>query len=281
MSATAGEVLLARLTEQVAELHRRDAEVRDGVDDAVHQLRVTCRRLRGALATFRPLVDRQITEPVRAELRWLARALGEGRDAEVAHDRLRALVDALPPSEVVGPVRRRLDRTYAERGRAAEGHAARVQDSVRYRRLLDRLDRLVADPPLGERAGSPADVVLPPLVRSDGDRLRKRVADAREAGTLDDAAWHRARKAAKRLRYAVEVLDPDAVEAVQGLTRTLGERQDTVVTRRDLRRIAREAAAAGESTFTYGVLYESERTTAAGLAERFDEDWRRWVAVAR
>ena len=90
-----------------------------------------------------------------------------------------------------------------------------------------------------------------------------------------------ARKAAKRLRYAVEVVDPDAVEAVQGLTRTLGERQDTVVTRRDLRRIAREAAAAGESTFTYGVLYESERTTAAGLAERFDEDWRRWVAVAR
>jgi len=61
--------------------------------DAVHQARVTCRRLRAALGTFGPLLDPAVTGPVRVELRWAARALGGARDAEVVHLRLSSLVD--------------------------------------------------------------------------------------------------------------------------------------------------------------------------------------------
>jgi CHAD domain-containing protein len=39
--------------------------------DAVHQMRVATRRLRSALATYRPLLDRERTDPVRQELKWL------------------------------------------------------------------------------------------------------------------------------------------------------------------------------------------------------------------
>lgn len=288
----AGPVLHARLVEQVAELRHRDCDVRRGVDDGVHQLRVSCRRLRGALATYRPLVDRTVTDPVRDELRWLARTLGDGRDAEVMHERLRELVADLPRSQVLGPVRRRLDRTYAARLRAADAHAQQVLDSPRYRRLLDRLDTLVTAPPWTDVASSPADEVLRARVARDWRRLRRLVelvqaADA--TGTTDpahddirDEMLHDVRKAAKRLRYACEVLEPcwgtpakDLRKAAQEITQVLGDRQDAAVLRTDLRRIARAAAADGEHTFTYGVLHAHEEARAERCDAEFAEVWER------
>lgn len=266
---TAGEVLQARLAELVADLHRSDAEVRDGVENGVHQLRVACRRLRGALSTFRPLVDREVTDPVRADLRWLARTLGGSRDAEVAHARLRALVVDLPAATVVGPVRRRLDRFYGARQEIADEHTGQVLESPRYRRLLARLDAWAADPPFTAGAAAPADDLLAARVGRDAKRLARRIADAETAAQPGrDAAWHRARRAAKRFRYGAETLGDEGLTAVaRRLTSLLGDRQDSVVVRADLRRIARDATAAGESAFTYGVLHEIERATAEGLLD--------------
>src|SRR5512139_1689251 len=78
-----GALLQSRLAEQVEVLKRRDIDVRRDAHDGVHQLRVAIRRLRSALATFRPLVDREVTDPLREELQWVAVLLGEARDAEV------------------------------------------------------------------------------------------------------------------------------------------------------------------------------------------------------
>ncbi|MDO9352185.1 MAG: CHAD domain-containing protein, partial [Solirubrobacteraceae bacterium] len=279
-----------RLLSLVAELRHRDCDVRRGVDDGVHQLRVTCRRLRGALATYRPLVDREVTDPVRDELRWVARTLGDGRDAEVMHVLLRELVADLPRSQVHGPVRRRLDRTYAARLRAADRHAQRVLDSPRYRRLLGRLEALVTQPPWTEAADKPADTVLRKRVARDWNRLEERVAlvhalEEAGDGTRDaayDEALHDVRKAAKRLRYACETLEygwgKDAKrlrKAAQEVTQVLGDRQDTAVLRVDLRRVARAAAAAGESAFTYGVLHAREEARGAQREAEFAEVWER------
>ena len=57
--------------------------------DAVHKARVATRRLRSALRTFRPLLDRTVTDPLRREVRWLTGALGAPRDAEVLLQALR------------------------------------------------------------------------------------------------------------------------------------------------------------------------------------------------
>ena len=286
--APAGRVLHARLAEQVAALLRADSDVRRDVPDGVHQLRVACRRLRAALATYRPLVDVDVTEPVREELRWLARALGDGRDAEVVQHQLRALVDDLPRGLVVGPVRRRVERTYADRRRAAATRAADLLVSRRYLRLLARLDLLVTSPPWTASADDPADDVLLRRVRKDLRRLRDRVAAAEEvaetegAGAAHDEALHDVRKAAKRLRYACEVLEPGwgkeakaLRKAAQSVTQVLGDRQDTAVLRVDLRRIARQAAASGESAFTYGLLYGQAQATGRDREAEFDEVWRR------
>lgn len=280
-SKPASRVLQRRLAVLVADLSHYDSDVRRGVPDGVHQLRVTCRRLRAALATYRPLFDEAVTEPLRTELRWVARTLGDGRDAEVMHDLVRGLVAELPRAQVVGPVRRRVDRSYAARLRAAGGRAETVLTSARYLRLMRRLDAVVAAPPWTPLADEPADDVLRELVARDWRRLHRRVALALDVAddVARDEALHDARKAAKRLRYACEALHPwwpDAKplrKAAQEVTQVLGARQDAAVAQRDLRRVAGEATAAGESAFTYGVLHARAEQEAAQHEQEFAEVW--------
>ena len=270
----AGNLLQRRLAEQVAELLRRDGQVRAGSAEGVHQARVASRRLRCALATYRPLVDRAVTDPVRAELQWLGRALADARDAKVVRERLAALLDEEPPDLVDSSARARLASTYDERGRIAGAHAREVLDSERYFALLDTLERLVDDPPWTDLAARPADDVLRGRVRRDWKRLRRSIAEAADAPDRD-RALHQARKDAKRFRYAAEVLQPvwgkDArrlARSAKRLTSHLGARQDTVVSREHLEEIAGAAEAAAEGAFTWGRLHAREQ----GRAERLDRD---------
>lgn len=85
---TAGTVVARRLSEQVAEVRRLEEAARADTPDSAHKMRVALRRLRSALATFRPVLDRESTDPLRDEIRWLARELGPVRDAEVLQHRL-------------------------------------------------------------------------------------------------------------------------------------------------------------------------------------------------
>lgn len=284
-------VVHAWVAEQVTELARRDAEIRqgsgagEGADEGIHKARVACRRLRGALATYRPLLDRQVTDPIREELRWLARALGPARDLDVAHVRLRRLLDGEPPHLVLGPVAERLDETYGRRRHEAHAAAREALTSERYAALRESLDRLVAAPPWTDRAGEDARDVLPRRVRSEFRRLRRRVLAVQDlAGDRErrDEAVHAARRAAKRLRYAAESLQPvwgsDAKRLAKAATRfaaELGTRQDAVVAAADLLALAREADAAGESAFTYGRLHAHEQHVVDEIDARFDSMWTR------
>jgi CHAD domain-containing protein len=277
-----GRLLQARLTDQVAELLRHDSEIRRGLPVGVHQARVCCRRLRGALATFRPLVDAEVTDPIRNELQWLQRALGDARDAHVVHERLLALVDE--EEQVIGPVRRRLDRTYRARAREAQRVLTDVLSSDRYVALLDDLDRLTAAPPWTGEADRPAKEMLRKRVLKDWKRLSRRV-EALEASPGDtathDEALHDVRKAAKRLRHALEVVEPVWKKESKPMrrlakltTRALGERQDTVLTRQDLVAIANTAAQDGENSFTYGRLHHREEVVTDEQERRFERRWR-------
>jgi len=278
-----GRLVHHRLRELVAELGDADCDVRRGVDGGVHRLRVTSRRLRALLATYRPLVDRAVTDPLREELRWVARTLGEVRDAEVVREHLRVAVDAEPPALVLGPVRRRLETTYRARVRDGERHARKVLASRRYLRLRDDLDHLAASPPLTEEGLRPAREVVPGLLARDLRRVRRRMdvvlhppEDLDPEVELDrDAALHDVRSAAKRLRYAAETARAvggstgrdakDLRRAARALASVLGEHHDTVVAREELRRLARAADRARESSFTFGLLHARQAAHALAL----------------
>jgi CHAD domain-containing protein len=282
-------VLLALLATQTVELSRRVDEIRTDTPDAVHKARVAARRMRSALAAFRPLVDRDVTDPVRDELRWLAGTLSEARDVEVVQARLDSLLDEEPAALVVGPVRARIDAAYAARAEVASAAVLAALDSERYRALSRSLERLVTEPPWSPHAHETAHRVLRPCVRAEWDLLVQRVEaiDAVDPGTDPadeelDRAVHEARKQAKRLRYVVEALVPrwgaDAralARVAREIAQLLGERQDTVVTRRDLLALADEATRVGESAFTYGRLHARESDRRAVLDRQFEDLWAR------
>jgi CHAD domain-containing protein len=275
----AAAVLHRLLVEQRAELGRRQDEFRRGVPDSVHKARVATRRLRSALGAYHPLVDRDVTDPLRRELRWLARTLGDSRDLEVVHERLCQLLDEELPELVVGPVRARITATYVARQRRADAVVSEALDSRRNDELLRALDLLVSAPPWTAAADLPARDVLLPQVLGEWRTLRRRV-DAIGDAADRDAALHDARKAAKSLRYVVEALVPawggDAERlagAAKRMSSLLGERQDSVVVRGDLLGLAREAAAAGENSFSYGRLHAREEARAARLDREFALLW--------
>ena len=280
---TALEVLAAYLVEHRAALQHHDAGVRQGDSEPVHKMRVAARRLRSALTTYRPLLDRQVADPLREELRWLGLALSDARDAHVLRRRLTAVIHAEPPELVVGPVVARLEQDLGAVQQHGLGTAVAALESGRYYRLLDALDDLVATLPELPQASTPASEV-PRLVRRDWKRLRREVAATGLAvdGGSRDRALHEARKKAKRFRYAAEsaiVLHPKEAtrlaKAAEAVQEALGDHQDTVVARARLRSLAMTAHLSGENAFTFGRLHALEQWRADRAEADFDVAWRR------
>ncbi|WP_432510680.1 CYTH and CHAD domain-containing protein [Kineococcus sp. SYSU DK001] len=275
--SSARRVLQAHLAEQVHTIVRQDPLVRLDAEDAVHQMRVATRRLRSALKTWRALLDTGVTEPLRAELTWLAGVLGEARDAEVMRDRLLAAVDDEPGAARVGEVREVLSSTMDARYRAAHDRVLAELDGPRYQALLAALDELAAGAPWTRAARGRAVDVLPPLLGKAHRGLRKRVRTA--VGTGEDEAFHDVRKKAKEVRYAAEALTPafgkrakEYAKAVEGVQEVLGDHQDSVVTRDLLRELATPQA--GVAVFTYGRLHAQEEARGVVTRDGFDAAWR-------
>ncbi|GAB3622152.1 CYTH and CHAD domain-containing protein [Mariniluteicoccus endophyticus] len=276
--SSAAAVIRAYVAAQVGAIQGREADARVDAPDAVHKMRVATRRLRSTLRTFRPLLDTERTEPIRAELKWLGQVLGEPRDAEVMRDRIRAAIEELPAGAVLGPVSERvtaeLDATHADAHRAL----VEALESPRYTRLLDDLVGLFVTSPFTEYADARAKGVLPPVLDDATKRVTRRWKAAQAAdGEEQIVQWHETRKRAKAARYAWEAVAPafataaDAAKAWEEVTESLGTAQDTVVARERLLELARAAADAGEPTFTYGVLWEREeasRLAATDTAKR-------------
>ncbi|MEK8107646.1 CHAD domain-containing protein [Micromonospora sp. M12] len=161
----AGEVVTEAFRKEIGRLLAHDPLVRlrapaAGGDTGVHQMRVACRRLRSDLRTFKPLVRRQWSRPLRDELRWLAGVLGAARDAEVLRARLRRTAGADPLSPLDQGAVDRLDEVLAQRQRQA---LAAIDEALRSPRYLALVDSLV----LAARApGSPAGRPSPRRRRS-------------------------------------------------------------------------------------------------------------------
>ncbi|MGW1077213.1 CYTH and CHAD domain-containing protein [Streptomyces sp. NPDC002537] len=281
---TAGDHVLAYVRAQADALLALDPAVRRDLPDSVHQMRVATRRMRSAFRTYGKVLDRAVTDPIGDELGWLAAELGVDRDQEVLTERLRARIAALPRTLLQGPVRRRLRTATAARRTGSRRRTVAVLDGKRYLALLDALDALLADPPLKPAAARPVRAVLPAAVLRDYERLAGRIGRALtlEPGHERDLAMHEARKAAKRARYAAEAATPALGKAagrfatrMKDVQTVLGDHQDSVVAREALRELAVQAHAAGEPSFTWGLLYGQEAAAAAERERELPEVWRR------
>jgi CHAD domain-containing protein len=96
------------------------------------------------------------------------------------------------------------------------------------------------------------------------------------------AALHRARKSARRARYAAEAASPVLGRPARRFARemkkvqaVLGDHQDSVIARQAARDLAIGAHLAGENAFTYGLLYECESHRAERRAAEARRVWER------
>jgi CHAD domain-containing protein len=278
------------VAEQVEQLLVWDRAVRSDAPDSVHQMRVAARKIRSLLQSAEQLgtsYDPWILE----ELRELGRVLGIARDAEVLAERYRHALDALPPELVRGRVRQRLVQGAERRYQTGLRRSLIAMRSRRYFRLLDALESLAAEPPPAADGQTPAQAVIDAAYK----RVRKAAKAARAAAAAEaadaaahaeeadrDEALHKIRKRAKRLRYtAAAVGDSKVSEEAKNVQSVLGDHQDSVVSREHLSQQAQAAHAAGEDTFTYGVLYQQELQLAEDSEQQLDPALRRLKKAVR
>lgn len=272
---TALDLVRGSVTVSVLALVRHDPAVRLGRDvDAVHDARVAIRRARSTLRTFRPILDPEATDALRRELAWIADALGGVRDTEVLQARVRSRLEAIDHDAGAGDLLEELEQRRADARRSLLA----AMSSTRYATALERLVEAARTlPGLDHRAGWPADRAVWLMARP-WKRLAKRADLAEREGT--DAALHRARIAAKQVRYAAELFQPvvgkgargvaDGAESVQD---ALGEHQDAVTT---IAWLAQHTGRAGspDAAFAAGRLAQLEAAARADARAAWPVAWR-------
>lgn len=248
--------------------------VRAGEYDAIHQMRVQARTVRGLLTVFEKQLGGRRAASLADAVKRLGRVLGTARDAEVAGELFRSRIKQLPP-DLTGKrlVLRgdRLSRRDFERARAV---VLAELERPRFSALMADLQALAEDAAAGDTdapgsrstdaratdAADAADAQAVAAVHRAAAKVRRRIDRTVAAGpdsTPDQL--HRARKAARQLRYIVRStgIDPGA-GITKDLLDALGEHHDSLVLQEFLRRAGRQARKAGEDSFGYGILWGRE-----------------------
>ena len=206
--------------------------------DALHDFRVALRRLRSTLRSFRPYLPP--ANGLRRRLRELARDTNESRNLEIWQGWVTAQAAGLTARQAVGVgwLRGRL----RARKRRADGRmrGGVSQSFARLRREL----AAVQDGRSGAAAAASSAVAA--AVRAGGADLRQQLARVRSM--RDREAAHKARIAAKRLRYLLEPFAAglegggQLVERLELLQDILGEIHDAHVFGDELRNALAEAS---------------------------------------
>ncbi len=261
---TLADLVGGYLTEQCTVIIDAEPKIRAG-ENVIHVTRVAVRRLRSTIRVFDDLFDQTKAQALEEELVWWAGLLGAVRDLDILQASLTERLAGLPPELVLGPVESTIQAEIATERKIGMDAVLAAMDSERYRKLLTTIHAWRLDPPFTEQAAVPAEEVSRYVKRAE-KKVTKRLAAAvaaREAAEDGDEMFHRARKAGKRHRYAVEAAVPlwgkkgeKVVAERKDLQDVLGHHQDRIVQAAFLREMgSRLGVRSGQNGFTYGVLY--------------------------
>src|SRR5882762_5224487 len=171
-SMSAGEVAFANLHGLLADWLRHEPGARLGQDpEALHDLRVTARRMDATLSLFAPYLPEGLVR-ARGKLKTLLRILGTPRDLDIQLGQLTQISPQLPEGErpALEPLLHHLE---SERARA-RARMLQALDSESTRGWIDTLRASVEEPSYAPSASSlSAAGVMPELVRGRFRKLRK------------------------------------------------------------------------------------------------------------
>jgi CHAD domain-containing protein len=253
-AAAARKVLrehLGRLIEQQPAAQRGDVE-------GVHQLRVATRRARATLRLFSGVLPTRETARANRSLVWLGGAIGEVRDLDVLGLAVAKNRQRLDPT--LQRALRPLEQTIAARRRIAHAHLLKILDSSRYATALgnvDALSRTEHRTPRDTRLSDSAAELVRPVW------LSARRAAQRLQNESSPDNYHRLRVRVKRLRYALESLQPlggkkvrRTIKRMQELQDLLGASQDAATQTAWLRAYAEESGAPTVTLLAIGALIQ-------------------------
>jgi CHAD domain-containing protein/CYTH domain-containing protein len=177
--------------------------------EALHDYRVALRRLRSCLRSYRPELRSTVTRKSRRRLDRLARATNQSRDLEVHLGWLTAQAAAAEELERPGIewLTARL-----EEGQRREREAMLALDKRLFPSLSERLSSQLQHYPLTVRLDQPEEppttaTVAAQHLTSAAERLERRLGLIQ--GETGETEIHRARIAAKHLRYLLEPFAAD------------------------------------------------------------------------
>lgn len=235
--------------------------------DALHDLRVAMRRLRSWLRAFRPELSDTMKGRTRRRLRDLATATGQARDAEVALAFIERQTHL--PTRARSTVRSVVGQLEQERDHHLRGLRRTVAGDVRKaaRDLTRQLESYWERHRLDETSTvRPMAAVFADAMRHHVKQVESALARIEPPGKAEHV--HRARIAAKRLRYLLEPLAEvlgaeEPIRQLQALQRQLGDTRDAHrIAMRFVRDIGEGAARAARG----------RALTSAGIAPEDDAD---------
>jgi CHAD domain-containing protein len=220
-------LIASALLEEVLATHAR---FEDDDADALHDLRVAIRRLRSWLRAFRPELSDTVRGRTRRRLHALASATNDARDDEVTLAFIERQTD-LPPRTraAVRDIVDRLEKVCADHSRAMRRSLGGDLRKTT-RALTTELESWWERHRLDEAATvRPMSAVYADAIRDAARKLASALTRIEGEEKADDV--HRARIAAKRLRYLLEPLGEahgaaGSVQELRTLQRQLGDARD-------------------------------------------------------
>jgi triphosphatase len=201
---TCGEAFRAIAQNCLRQIIANEAALCAGQSEALHQMRIGLRRLRAAIGAFDEMLAGPEQETIKAELKWITKALGPARDLDVF-----AAEVLMPLSAAKGGDANFADthRAFMERRAKAYADATACVRSDRFRGvLLDlaewiQVGRRIGDCGPNPARNGPANAYAVQLLARLRKRIRKRDRALQE---LSPGQLHKLRIRAKTLRYTME-----------------------------------------------------------------------------
>jgi inorganic triphosphatase YgiF len=254
-----------------------------------HQLRVGLRRLRSALALFRPAASGEMVDRLKAEARWLAVEVGQLRDLQVI---VGEIVPRHSGAHADHPGMTRLAVAATSAADSARTSLRQTLDGPRVRSFL--LGLMCFTECRGWEVAKPSGVqdsvcaapVSAFVAAALAKRWRKVCKCARRIGQLSVDQRHALRKELKKLRYAAEFfrsLFPDRrvkpfLASLRRLQDLFGELNDAAMLEARLDQLAAQMPPDPDARFAAGLLIGS-------ASARADIHWHEarvlWKALKR
>jgi len=215
----------------------------DPSPEALHQLRVSLRRLRSLWWAFAPLLDKGENGRQRAVYKFLATAAGKTRDWDILIELL-SQQDGASPELIAKLEQARADTLAISRETLLNADVKHL--------LRDAFASTSAELNVAHVPRIALHKFAAKRVRASERSLKKRIKRANRAKRTNYTAFHDVRKAGKKLRYLFEFFGPElesghkrTLEHLKKIQKRFGKLNDTVASEALLREHAEALAGSG------------------------------------